>query len=551
MAVFLSQFAGAGQQFFTNAGVPLAGGLIYSYGAGGTTPLATYTTSAGNIQHSNPIQLDAAGRVPGGGEIWLTSDLAYKFIIKDSALATIQTLDNVGGSVDGASLAASNGSSLVGFIQDGAGAVARTAQAKMRDIVSVTDFGADPTGVADSSAAIQAAINTGKSIVFPDGVYLANNLTQSTASQAFVGIGRPVIKKNANGMLITANGRDWSAENIVFDARSGGFTGGGILGTADVQVLNFCGVRTSSGYAVELRGSSTKIIGSNDIYFTDDAAAGPIKIGSNSVANAQYVSILGINTSTSAGSLLIENAGNVWITSCQTGNVLANATGAAQIASCRVVGNLTFSASFSSVSNTLIAGNLTLGNGASVVSGIRVAPDVQVISTGVVTINALIRESVINVAQMSANTITDNLTGTAGDIDNVFYGKPTTYTPVWGGGDGTQSIGNGTLTATYARKGRAVQVVFDMQMGSTTTYGTGAAAYTFSLPTTTRNIGYPQYGIGELFQTTARIGVLRAQSNTNVFEFINEGYAGPMRYNRPEVWTTGQRARGQIEYLTA
>jgi parallel beta-helix repeat protein len=166
MAVFLSQFAGAGQQFFTNAGVPLAGGLIYSYGAGGTTPLATYTTSAGNIQHSNPIQLDAAGRVPGGGEIWLTSDLAYKFIIKDSALATIQTLDNVGGSVDGASLAASSGSSLVGFIQAGAGAVARTAQSKMRDIVHVKDFGAVGNGVADDTAAIQSACSAAKTVIF-------------------------------------------------------------------------------------------------------------------------------------------------------------------------------------------------------------------------------------------------------------------------------------------------------------------------------------------------------------------------------------------------
>src|SRR4030066_1117144 len=38
-------------------------------------------------------------------------------------------------------LAASSGSSLVGFLQSGAGAVARTVQAKERDIVSVTDFG--------------------------------------------------------------------------------------------------------------------------------------------------------------------------------------------------------------------------------------------------------------------------------------------------------------------------------------------------------------------------------------------------------------------------
>jgi hypothetical protein len=48
--------------------------------------------------------------------------------------------------------------SSVSFIPAGTGAIARTAQEKMRDTVSVLDFGADPTGATDSTAAIQAAI---------------------------------------------------------------------------------------------------------------------------------------------------------------------------------------------------------------------------------------------------------------------------------------------------------------------------------------------------------------------------------------------------------
>ena len=180
MAVFLSLFAGAGQQFFTNAGVPLAGGKIFTYGAGGSTPQATYTTSAGNIAHSNPIVLDAAGRVPAGGEIWLTNNLSYKFILQTSANVTVQTLDNISGGVDGASLAAPSGSSLIGFIQAGSGAVARTVQSKLRDTVSVKDFGAVGDGVADDTAAIQAAVNAAvaggfKQIVFPDGNYVINS----------------------------------------------------------------------------------------------------------------------------------------------------------------------------------------------------------------------------------------------------------------------------------------------------------------------------------------------------------------------------------------
>jgi hypothetical protein len=91
--VNLSAFGGVGWQFFDNNGAPLAGGLIYTYAAGTTTPQATYTTSAGTIAHPNPIVLNSAGRVPGG-EIWLLI-ASYKFVLQTSAAVLIATYDNV------------------------------------------------------------------------------------------------------------------------------------------------------------------------------------------------------------------------------------------------------------------------------------------------------------------------------------------------------------------------------------------------------------------------------------------------------------------------
>lgn len=96
--VTLSIFGGVGAQFFDNSGDPLTGGLIYSYQAGTTTPLTTYTSSSGNNAHTNPIVLDAAGRVPNGGEIWLNYFYKYKFVLKTSTGTLIATYDNVGGS---------------------------------------------------------------------------------------------------------------------------------------------------------------------------------------------------------------------------------------------------------------------------------------------------------------------------------------------------------------------------------------------------------------------------------------------------------------------
>jgi hypothetical protein len=96
MAVSLSPFYGVAGQLFDNNGNPLAGGRIETYLAGTNTNTATYTTSAGNIAHSNPIVLDGAGRVPSG-QIWLESGISYKFVVKDSAGTLIGPFDNVQG----------------------------------------------------------------------------------------------------------------------------------------------------------------------------------------------------------------------------------------------------------------------------------------------------------------------------------------------------------------------------------------------------------------------------------------------------------------------
>jgi len=96
MLVNISSMGGAGAQFFDNSGVPLAGGKIYTYIAGTSANATTYTTSLGNVAHSNPIVLDGAGRVPSG-EIWVTDGLTYKFVLKDSTEALIGTYDNLTG----------------------------------------------------------------------------------------------------------------------------------------------------------------------------------------------------------------------------------------------------------------------------------------------------------------------------------------------------------------------------------------------------------------------------------------------------------------------
>lgn len=78
------------QRFFTAAGAPLVGGKLYTYAAGTTTPLASYTDATENTANANPVILDANGEC----DLWLGGS-AYKIVLKDSSDVTQWTVDNV------------------------------------------------------------------------------------------------------------------------------------------------------------------------------------------------------------------------------------------------------------------------------------------------------------------------------------------------------------------------------------------------------------------------------------------------------------------------
>ena len=189
MSVNLSPLAGAGWQLFDNNGIPLAGGKLESYLAGTTTPAVTYTTSAGSSANINPIILDSAGRV--SEEIWLTSGVVYKFILRDTNNVLIWTKDNISGINDFADLAnttdIAKGDALIGFKQANSsgvltGAVGKTVHDKFQDAISVFDF-MTPAQVAavragtstdNLSTAFENAINTSNMVRVPKGTYLVN-----------------------------------------------------------------------------------------------------------------------------------------------------------------------------------------------------------------------------------------------------------------------------------------------------------------------------------------------------------------------------------------
>lgn len=131
-------------------------------------PIDLFWDEALTIPAVQPLRTDAGYIVnPGAGnspaEVY-TAATSYSLRVRNRLSVQVLYQPNV--SPLAGKLASPTGSSLVGFLQSGTGAVARTVQDKLRQTVHVEDFGAIPdsngtgTSGTDNTAAIQAAIDS-------------------------------------------------------------------------------------------------------------------------------------------------------------------------------------------------------------------------------------------------------------------------------------------------------------------------------------------------------------------------------------------------------
>jgi hypothetical protein len=250
-----------------------------------------------------------------------------------------------------------------GFIQSGTGAVARTVQAELRDrAVTPFQFGGVGDGIASDTAAVQAAINTGRPVDFLGKSWVVNNLTSSTANQSFISSGGVAkLIKGANGPIFSSAADDLLFQNLSWrgDAASPVFTGDGVVLTGNRPRLLNCGVRWISGRPLKATGSAVHVIGTCDIYQTTDTtnAGYDIEIGVSGTATL-YHQLMNVYTSQSTGGILLTDTGSHVIVGGQFGKLtIAPGTSPAGInggmtAAARILGKVLVG-----VSNAVFASN--------------------------------------------------------------------------------------------------------------------------------------------------------------------------------------------------
>lgn len=256
---------------FDANGDPLAGGLLYSYTAGTTTPLDTYTTRAGTVPNTNPVVLDANGEA----DIWVAGGVLYKFVLKDSAGVTQWTEDNVPSAQDYSLL--------------GDGSVTAPALA----------FAADPnTGVyrpaadqlAIAAGGTQAALFTASQFEIKDGAVGAPGLaflSEATTGIFRIGAGQfgvvilgvLVGTFDANGLLGLLRSAPGNGATGYQSATAGTGTGALLNASAGTGLaLGLTGNATRAPLHLDTQGSDPSTKTSGDIY----NAGGRLKVANGS-----------------------------------------------------------------------------------------------------------------------------------------------------------------------------------------------------------------------------------------------------------------------------
>jgi hypothetical protein len=202
----------------------------------------------------------------------------------------------------------------ISYTQGGTGSVSRTVTSKLQESVSVKDFGADPTGVADSTAAIQNCINAvqtagGGTILLSPGTYkISSSLTISGSTPLWlIGTWASIIKNVGTGNSITVG--NLSADQTA-DVRILGIQVTGQAGT-------LVGINFQRMHNARIEGVRLNYHGSDGIKLQGSYACWLLNnyVNNNSGCGLNAVAISG------AGNDFLQVIGNRWLANGGTAGI--------------------------------------------------------------------------------------------------------------------------------------------------------------------------------------------------------------------------------------
>ena len=324
MSVFISSTAGAAAQFFDNSGNVLTGGKIYTYAAGTTSPVSTYTSSTGLYANTNPIILDSAGRVPE--EIWFAENQIYKFVLTDADDVLLGTWDNlvsvneiIDGSITTAKLA--DDAVTTDKIADASVTTAKIAASNITTAL-IADANVTTAKIADLN------VTTGKLV---DNAVTTVKITDSNVTTAKIADANVTTVKIADANVTPAKlSQPYTVDTA--ELLTGTVTFTGIPSWATEITVSFFDVTISGTSRVSLNvGTAGGIISSNYKGTAIDLANGVLVTGTNFSTYLTVCENLTAAINRQGIAKLVKASNNTWTYSCNcsTSNAFAAVTVAA------------------------------------------------------------------------------------------------------------------------------------------------------------------------------------------------------------------------------
>ena len=272
-----NRFVSPNQQFINSFGQPYAGGQLFFYLSGTSTPTPTYQDEALTTPNTNPVILDAAG---DAGNIFLNSAIIYKVVLEDVNGNLVWTydpvipLDNLGNTIN----------SIIPCSASGTNAVTLTPLVSAQQPTSYSNyqvFSFVPSITSTGAITIQVGGLAAFNLYLAPGVAAGAGALVQGQGPYFIAYGSVVAGSSPGFLMLNLNLNTDASAVVVASGDTSGTTDTASLQAAINSLSS--GVITFSGKQFYINGGSIIVSGKTGLHLQGNGRFATIlkNIGSN------------------------------------------------------------------------------------------------------------------------------------------------------------------------------------------------------------------------------------------------------------------------------